>query len=54
VAKKLNLRFILLYFWYLWGWGLVENVIWGRGWLKTSEYWHIEGEGYKIAQKNVI
>jgi len=32
VAKKLNLRFILLYFRYLWGSGLVENVIgWGRG-----------------------
>jgi len=29
VAKKLNLRFILLYLRYMWGRKLVENVIWG-------------------------
>jgi len=37
VAKKLNLQFILLYLRYMWGKGLVENVIWGgRDWLKIS------------------
>jgi len=36
----------------MWGRGLVENVIWGGGgWLKTSEYRYMEGEGSKIAQK---
>jgi len=41
-AKKLNLQFILLYLRYMWGEGLVEKVIW-EGWLKTSEYRHMEG-----------
>jgi len=35
----------------MWRRGLVENVIWGGDWLKTSEYRHM-GEGSKIAQKN--
>jgi len=36
--KNLNLMFILLYLRYMWGRGLVENVIWGEEgyWLKTS------------------
>jgi len=43
-----NLQLILLYFWYLWGRELVENVIWGeeRGWLKPSEYSHIGGRNF--------
>jgi len=31
VQKNLILRFLLLYFWYLWGERLVENVIWVEG-----------------------
>jgi len=31
LLKKLNLQFILLYLRYIWGSGLVENVIWGEG-----------------------
>jgi len=31
VVKKINLQFILLYLRYMWGKGLVENVIWGKG-----------------------
>jgi len=32
----------------------IENVIWGRGWQKTSEYNHVGERGSKIAQKTVI
>jgi len=47
----LNLQFILLYlrYWYMWGEGSVENVIWG--WLKTSEYHYIGGRGLKLLKK---
>jgi len=31
---------------------MVENIIWGKGWLKTSEYRYIGGRGSKIALKN--
>jgi len=30
---------------------LVENVIWGRGWLKTSEYRHMGRGGLKLLKK---
>jgi len=39
--KKLNLRFILLYFRYLWEEGLVENVILGGGGLNCSKNRHM-------------
>jgi len=55
VANQLNLQLILLYLRYMWERGLIENVIWGGGgWLKTSEYRHMERRGSKIAQKTVI
>jgi len=36
------------------GRGLVENVIWGEKWLKTSEYCHIGERGSKIAKKKTL
>jgi len=42
--KNLNLQFILHYLRYMWGRGLVENVIWrGESWLKMLEYRHMGG-----------
>jgi len=53
VAKKLDLQFILLYLWYMWGEGLVENIIWGRG-LAENVRIPLYKEGSKITQKTVI
>jgi len=47
VAEKVNSQFLLLYC-DICGEGLVENVIWGKGWLKTSEYHHTRGGGLKL------
>jgi len=33
------------------GRGLVENVIWRGGWLKTSEYHYMGGGGLKLLKK---
>jgi len=46
VAKKVNLRFLLLYLRYTYGEeGSSVKTSYGRGWLKTSEYRHM-GEGF--------
>jgi len=39
----------------MWGEGLVENVIWGGGgWLKTSEYRHMEVESLKLLKNRHV
>jgi len=55
VAKKLYLQFILLYLRYMRGEGVwLKTSYGGRGWLKTSEYRHLGGRGFKMAKKTVI
>jgi len=50
--KKLNLQFMLLYLRYMWAlWGLVENVIWGKGLAENVKYRHMRGGGLKLLKK---
>jgi len=54
VAKKSLIYSLFCYLRYFGERRLVENVIWGRGWLKTSKYRHIGGGNLKLLKKNVI
>jgi len=53
VAKKLNLQFILL-FYGIFGEGVVENIIWGRGLAENVRIPSYRGRGSKITQKTVM